>query len=471
MNIRTINSVLDLRNGKEIIASDFFTKPIDEIFQLRYEIETNIREKQPRFVCYFCRKAIKIRGKPDSKRILHFAHLKDSDDCPQKTDSKYSKEELLRIKYNGAKESDLHIELKLFIANSLIANKKGSKGIEFVEIEHINKHQAIPKIWKKPDVSSIFQGKSVVFDLQLSTTFLSVINSRQEFYKENQTFIIWVFNVFETDDDRRKFTQSDVFYSNNRNGFELDEVAKEKSIQEGDLILKCNYQKPKIKYSGIHYDWEVEYVKLADLTFNTGTYKVYYFDVAEAYEKLKYELEICQSRLIQIILNGEDSQISDLLLNGYKVSNLEKKYIVQLFNTHIKPIDVIERWTTEYRIIWTTLCLKFDDPSLLKSFVENFSLRKTITDVLSLKLNKIIAYAFKKQIQIAHRLIDTRPEHLDIYLNAISKYQTSLLKEQDASFKFRSKVDKVKNSGQKQSSESLVVVKIFPELIKYSNLR
>ncbi len=88
MNARTIESVLDLRTGKEIQASDFFSKPIDEIFKLRYEFESGIREKKPRVVCFFCKQSIKIRGRVDSKRILHFAHLKDSDDCPQKTDNK-----------------------------------------------------------------------------------------------------------------------------------------------------------------------------------------------------------------------------------------------------------------------------------------------------------------------------------------------------------------------------------------------
>ena len=96
---RTIESVLDTKTGKEVIASDFFKKQIDEIFILRYDFEKSIRENKPRYVCYFCRQAIKIRGKKDSKKILHFAHLRDSDDCSIKTNSKYSKDELLKIKF------------------------------------------------------------------------------------------------------------------------------------------------------------------------------------------------------------------------------------------------------------------------------------------------------------------------------------------------------------------------------------
>ena len=78
-NKRTVESVLDLKTGKEIFASDFFQKSIDEVFKLRYEFETEIRENRTRYVCYFCRQTIKIRGQADSKKILHFAHLKDID--------------------------------------------------------------------------------------------------------------------------------------------------------------------------------------------------------------------------------------------------------------------------------------------------------------------------------------------------------------------------------------------------------
>lgn len=462
---RTIESVLDLKTGKEVFASDFFKKPIDEIFKLRYEFETAIREHNPRHVCYFCRQAIKIRGKADSKKILHFAHLKDSDDCSIKTNNKYTKEEVLRIKYNGAKESYLHIELKTFIANSLIANKENSKGVEYVDTEMINRHQAIPKIWKKPDVTSKYLDKSVVFELQLSTTFLSVINSRQEFYRENKTYIIWVFSVFETDDERRKFTQSDVFYNNNRNGFELDEEAKQRSIQEKDLVLKCNFQKPVTKSNRIDFEWVSEYVKLSELTFDSNNYKVYFYDVEGESEKLKVELVMNRSPLIYRIRNGDDSKVIDLFLNDYKVSDLEKQHILELYKVHVKPKDCIDNCTFEYKIILATICIKLEDLELIKYFHQNYKLRKTIIDILSLKLNKIIGYAFNKQIQISHRLIDSRPEHLKLYLRAIKLYQPMLFNEQDHSNKLRNKIEKISDSEKYQDLDYRLIEKMFPKLI------
>ena len=101
---RTIESILDLETGNEIKAVDFFSQSIDKIFKYRYEIETHIRENKKRYVCYFCKQNIKIVGQRNSKRILYFAHLKDSDECPIKTGNNFTKREIERIKYNGAKK-------------------------------------------------------------------------------------------------------------------------------------------------------------------------------------------------------------------------------------------------------------------------------------------------------------------------------------------------------------------------------
>ena len=463
-NKRTVESVLDLKTGKEIFASDFFQKSIDVVFKLRYEFETEIRENRTRYVCYFCRQTIKIRGQADSKKILHFAHLKDSNECPIKTNNKYTKEEILRIKYNGAKESELHLKLKTFIAQSLIANKNKQKGVESVEVEPINRHIAIPKIWKRPDVSSKYIDKTIVFELQLSTTFLSVINSRQEFYKENQTYIIWVFSVFETADERRKFTQSDVFYNNNRNGFELDEVAKEKSIIEEDLVLKCNYQKPFIIYNSIEYEWAFEYVKLSDLIFDSTNFKVFYYDVDGNTEKLKSELELQKSTLIVLIKHGDDSKLLEYLANGYKIKESEKKYIIQQYNQFVKSKEIIDIFTFEYRIILTTICIKLERLELIKLLQDDIKLRKTILAILSLKLKKIIGCAFTKQIQISHRLVDTRPEHIYLYLRAVDSYYPNLLIEQDKSNKLRNKlkISDYKSIFQIENIE--IINKLFPEL-------
>ena len=53
--------------------------------------------------------------------------------------------------------------------------------------------------WKKPDISASYKNINIVFEIQLSTTFLSVIVDREYFYKDNQTYILWVFKNFVID--------------------------------------------------------------------------------------------------------------------------------------------------------------------------------------------------------------------------------------------------------------------------------
>lgn len=288
----TIKSILDLETGEEIESIKFFNQSLYKIFQLRSEIESDIQNGRKRYVCYFCKQHIKIRGKRGGVQTFHFAHLKDSKDCPIKTDSKYSKEEILRMKYNGAKESEPHNRLKGQIEYFLKENERTKGEIEQVLLETIKKDEMIPLVWKKPDVSAVHLGKKLVFELQLSTTFLSVIVSRQDFYKRNRNFIFWIFNEFEIEKEKRRFMQSDIFYTNNQNAFEFNSKTLELSKIEQDLVLCCYYQHPYRDNYELKYNWSKEYVKLSDLTFDFTNYKAYYFDVATVQAKIQKEINL-----------------------------------------------------------------------------------------------------------------------------------------------------------------------------------
>lgn len=292
-HIRTINSVTNLDTGKTIYANEFFNQDENIIWSFREKCQDAIKGKRPPFlVCDTCGQLIQISGGKGVKgKITYFKHLKDSNDCPIKTDTKLSKSEILRGKFNGQKEGSLHIETKGLIAQFLEFNKIENKGISSVEVEKISRDNRNYLEWKRPDVTSIFNDKKLVFEIQLSTTFLDVICERQHFYKENNTFILWVFKQFETEADKQRFTQKDVFYSNNRNAFILNEEAIILSQNNKDLYLLCQYQKPKADREKIKYNWESKYVCLSDLTFDETSYKVYYFDVNQEENKVKAEIK------------------------------------------------------------------------------------------------------------------------------------------------------------------------------------
>lgn len=300
INERLIKRVLDKEKGQFIYSEIFFNQNENIIWYYREQCRSAIKKlREPILVCDTCGQLIQISGGiGDFTKKTHFKHAKDSEDCPLKTDSNISVDEILRRKFNGQVEGSLHINTKNQIAFYLLKNKENNRGITNVEVEKVHKSKLDYKKWKKPDITSIFNNKSLVFEVQLATTFLDVIIERQLFYKENKTYILWIFKEFENEEDKQKFTQKDIFYSNNRNAFVFDDYAIELSERHQNLILACHFQRPIINNLILEYKWEVQYISLNDLTFDEN-FKIYFFNVEVEEEKLKSELNILKEKKIQ----------------------------------------------------------------------------------------------------------------------------------------------------------------------------
>jgi hypothetical protein len=155
---------------------------------------------------------------------------------------------------------------------------------------------------------------------------LSVIVDREHFYKENQTYILWVFKNFEVDEFKQRFTEKDVFYSNNRNAFVLDNEAIKLSKQNNDLYLLCYYQKPVIQDLKIHYNWEYEYVCFNQLTFEEVNYKIFYFDVGKEEETLNDEILATEKELRKELAKQQKSKEDAIKLQKERENSIEYDY-------------------------------------------------------------------------------------------------------------------------------------------------
>lgn len=283
---RTIQDVLNFETGEEIKADTFFNKPLDELSVFRSELQKAIKGfREPLFTCFYCKQLIRIRGgigNPTKRKVdtFHFAHLKDSADCPVKTDSKLSKEEVDRIKYQGARESILHVTLKHKIAECLSLNQTSIGDVSAIQVEKVINNRD-EKEWKKPDINAFFRDKRIAIELQLSTTWLDVITGRQKFYEDQKIFILWVFHHFNPNDDSRLLTYNDVIYTNNQNAYVFDDETYRMSFEEKDLVLRCWYKTYSIRYEEIIEKWEFNYIKLSDLIFKEDGYKLFYHDTAK----------------------------------------------------------------------------------------------------------------------------------------------------------------------------------------------
>lgn len=277
---RTIDTVIDIKENKIISAKSFFSQPESVVFKVRAELEKAIYLKKPRFICKYCGQMVKISGRKTQRGVARFfSHLRDSDDCDCKTTTGKTKREIERAKYAKCNEGERHKFLKTEIARYL----KTTKGVSEVQLESTFRGNHPILRWRRPDVYARYRGQDVVFELQLSTTFVSVIAERDLFYRMNNTHIIWIFNFDEQAEhvDLTNMMTKDIYYNNHFNIFIFDKDAQKQSEERGELILKCNWIKPD-------GNWEYDngntsdklggvFISLSDLTFDNA-YKPYYKD-------------------------------------------------------------------------------------------------------------------------------------------------------------------------------------------------
>ncbi len=294
----TIKSFFDVTDGDfiEMDSADFFSNKDSlylgdtNLFVLRKKLE----KQEKTFLCGSCKKELRIIGGIGHKmQTLHFRHFQhEGEGCDYKEGVKLSKDVVLRIKYNGSKESKTHERLKYFVAERLKNMESPRLGDENVFVEKVYRDQRVSKEWRKPDVFAEFPDKKIAFELQLSTTFLSVITEREVFYRKQGIFILWIFDSFSDDSQKQLFAQKDILVSNVYNVFVLDKEAIALSEKENNLYLKCYYVDFWEENGKIRDDrMKSELVLLSALHFRQSDYKVYLVDAEENRIKLERKLQ------------------------------------------------------------------------------------------------------------------------------------------------------------------------------------
>jgi competence CoiA-like predicted nuclease len=402
---RTVKEILNLPDGKFFDADDILNRPEDEVFLERRKLEEAAQRKEKTLVCAICQQALKIRGDSDGTVSIHFAHLYDSGDCPIKTGQKYTQDEILRMKYNGVKESPLHIKLKNAIARAIGYDARFSA----IRVDETFKSEGLSKEWKKPDVSAKFHDDRIVFEVQLSTTFLSVIVQREVFYRERSTYIMWLFNEFSTDAEAQKFTEKDIIYSNNNNAFVINDETIELSENAGKFLFFCHYRKPFLTDCGsIDFVWERQLISFDDIKFDLESFKVYYFDSKAEKERLQAEAER-QFR----------EEFEEAFLTRHPLSYEERR----------SRLGDIEGKFAKRGIGFSS-----DDDSL----------HKILDAIYSLEKGRIIGYNYTNFISLANLILEFRKEYAELFLLALRHFgiEEKVL-EEDKKGSFRNKLSKM----------------------------
>ncbi len=282
-----IKEVFDIETGETLYAEDFFKKTIDELQRWRAIFQQCISQGYRRFICPKCLEMIRISGRGDERGVpAIFTHKNDNVFC-KRTTTGQSEEDINRKKYGLFGQSQRHKDLKQELYDRLCDRNSISMGVSNVEIEK-RVYSALPFFgWRQPDVQIEYKGHKIVFEIQLSTTFLSVITERDTFYRLNDYYIIWLFNF----DDNRKYVDlnnlamKDIYFANKRNAFIFDDEAREWSRESGQLVLKCNWVEPDSTwhYANTEKRFGGERVTLDMLKFDHDTHKHYYIDAETPY--------------------------------------------------------------------------------------------------------------------------------------------------------------------------------------------
>lgn len=461
---RTIQEVLDFETGELIETKDFFNLPEEILINARriqQEAISNFRS--PKYVCPTCGQKLKISGKGTQRgQVSFFAHMYDSEECPIKTDGNYTKEEIEILKYARIKESERHIKLKGKLYNALTDEKSRELGFQNVVMEKHFKSENPVLSWKRPDVYSEFREKKIVFELQLSTTFLSVIVARDIFYKLNDTYIIWVFNFSANTEfvTLGNLMCKDIYYANKRNAFVFDEEAMERSIKEKELVLACIWFEPILEDGKLKFGQGVkhlEYVKVSELKFDEIEMKPYHFDADKLFlehdsEQLSRRLEVANEKkdwidritgdfLIKLRqkelereeklrIKEEEIRIYEEKLSEIKLGILSGKYSVEIFEKKSKW-GLKSQGEVIVEAIYSIL-EPFDDSGFAKvkrnrqyGFID-----KAGTEVISCEYTEVRNIIKSRCIVRQQQdwfLINTRDEILSDYFESILEYNEKLL--------------------------------------------
>ena len=232
-----------------------------------------------RFRCAICRHPLYLSRRISGIQNRWFVHDGKSEDCPWYEGNRLSPEQTKALIYRGQQEGASHRAMKEFIGTWLAKDPLVSE----INQEQTTFGSVLKGEWRRPDVKCSYRGTPLVFEIQLSYTFLSDVIARDEFYRREGIFIIWVFAKFEPN---RAVVTDEAFF-NRRNLFVLDKEAMHQTAERGSLTFSGVRQVPTLVDEQIHDVWTSEYVQLADVIFPNDTLRPYFFDYDSELKKMR----------------------------------------------------------------------------------------------------------------------------------------------------------------------------------------
>jgi len=439
VEVPEIPEVLSLGISSYHTLSDVVGVDYDIAMQTRHRIKDAQLSGRPLYACAECCVPVTLLMHPESRR-LYFKHTLKDGRCSAVTRGAYDRDEINARKYNGAKESQLHLSMKQHLAKSLVADARFSN----VQVEQRWKGP-VTGAWRKPDVQAVYSAPNgtsvrVAFEIQLSTTYLDVIVERRRFYLEQEGLLFWVFAEFN--ETGRKLTQDDVFYNNNQNAFIVNEATSSESVKATSFHLECIWAEPSAQ--GTEPTLKRATIPFDTLVLDKIKQQAYFFDFYGQKEQLRLD----ELRRLEPVRNV-----------------FEAAWIAA--DTDNRPVNSI--WQDFYRGVRAAGIRLPDYPKDPYHII--------VSALYTAKHGSVIGWGFKKFIEVAHRIAGGHPSLLPLFRIALGVYKRGpQIQQEDKTGRWKRRVEEYKRaiaagdpkySHDGQYDEAIAI--LFPELFARIN--
>jgi competence CoiA-like predicted nuclease len=378
---QTVKLAIDCETGEILSAEALLAMPEPEFASLRREAMAarNARRKGDgsaiRFQCAICKQPLFLSRHIGGVRNRWFTHDGKSEDCPWHEGNRLTPDQTKALIYRGQQEGEDHRRLKEFIAHWL----QNDPDVSGVNQEQTTFSEVVKGEWRRPDVKCLYRGMPLVFEIQLSYTFLSDVIARDDFYRLDGIFIIWVFSSF----DLNRAAVIDEAFFNRRNLFVLDKNALAQTLERRVLTFTGHHQIPRLHGRTVRDEWVNKPITLGDAKFPSDTMRPYFFDYDSELARLQTE----RTEALRAQQNAAWSQgIQDYLAAaiGYCESDYSKEMKAPLLAVVAKLYDN-HNWNRGYETLR-------DD--------KFFGYHSVLPALLSIRFNRPIGYKVKSVFQV-----------------------------------------------------------------------
>ena len=447
--------IIDTDQNMWIDVDVFFQQSEMELTQWRSQIREQYKRNKtkPHFTCAWCQSPVTLARRTDHMQIntsatFFFRHIPELENnpnfkCPVKHIKQLSEQEKTALKYQIAKETQQHKLLKENIYKSLQVDESFSD----IHIEQVRKSIDL-KQWRRPDVSALYKKQLVVFEGQLSTTFLNVIIDRKIFYQDNNTCLLWIFNHFERTEKSKKQSMQDIYYNNNANAFVVNDSTVAQSIKTKVFTLECHYLKPEIQNNQIINKWNTELVEFHSLIHNESTKQIYFFDYEAEYQKLKQKLGLPQSYLKELN-NQKDKLKVKKYLESLEQVGLETKASSKTKSELLA--EFTELWVKthyltdgQFNIQWFSIRNELEQMGIsTPKYILHAPYKTVVNSILSAKFGYVVGNNINDVVSVAHNLMEHHPAYIKHFMLTLKVTgKPDLLNERDSSGKWKERYKK-----------------------------